>query len=91
MSTHWAQKASRANGQWLKKIILDQPSDELSLIRLQAFAWLQRGIARERLLIYLESLELEGQIEIDYENKVVRKGVNLLISQERKEKLGSLD
>ena len=73
MSQHWAQIASKANIRWLKKQILDQKADTLSLRKLTSYALMNRGISKEKLLDYLEALEASDYITVDSDKQIIHK------------------
>ena len=73
MSQHWNQVASKANIRWVKKQILDQKTDILSLRRLTSYALINRGISKEKLLDYLEALEALGYITVNCDKQVIHK------------------
>ena len=71
--SHWTQRASKQNMDWLKRVIAKQESKIISLIKLQSHALTSRGISKEKLIDYLEALEAEGIIIVDREKKVINK------------------
>ena len=71
--SHWTQRASKANIRWLKATIQKQESEYLGLKRFFSLAITERGISKEKLLVYLEALESEGLIIIDHKTQEIQK------------------
>lgn len=81
MSQHWAQRASRANIAWLRNAIQNQETELLSLPKIQSVALTQRGISYEKLLDYLQALEVEGLVQIDLERRLIYRKVEVNVYQ----------